>query len=81
MKIFYIEANHKHLALTQFTLKINKTLLLRRYARYADDDDECMESNFAQISKEEFISTKCGLLEDLQDIQREKAMLARKKKR
>ena len=44
-------------------------------------DDECMESNYAQISKEEFFSTKCGILEDLQDIQREKAKTIKKQKR
>ncbi|KAK6626017.1 hypothetical protein RUM43_006321 [Polyplax serrata] len=52
-----------------------------KYSKYDDMDDECMESNYAQISKEEYFSTKCGLLEDLQDIQREKAKLARKQKR
>lgn len=33
-----------------------------RFSRYDDDDDddECMESNFSELQKEEFISTKHG---------------------
>ncbi|RZF46561.1 hypothetical protein LSTR_LSTR013091 [Laodelphax striatellus] len=38
-----------------------------------DDDDECMESNFGQIDKEEIRSLNIGLREDLEDIRREQA--------
>lgn len=51
-----------------------------KYARVEDDDeDECMESNFAQISKEEFVSAKIGLLEDLEDIRKEQEEKKRQK--
>jgi len=43
------------------------------------DDDECMESSFSQQLKEEFVSTKMGILEDLEDMEMEKRELARKK--
>uniref|UniRef100_A0A0A9XSF3 Protein SPT2 homolog n=1 Tax=Lygus hesperus TaxID=30085 RepID=A0A0A9XSF3_LYGHE len=36
-----------------------------------DDEDECMESNFAQQMREEFVSTKIGIMEDLEDIKKE----------
>ncbi|KAF6216948.1 hypothetical protein GE061_001299 [Apolygus lucorum] len=39
--------------------------------RNVDDDDECMESNFAQQMREEFVSTKIGIMEDLEDIKKE----------
>lgn len=81
----------------------------RKYIQYDDDDDDAMESNFAQQLKEEFVSTKIGkllnllekfiflylsfdyysllfidyvlgLMEDLEDIRREKMIEARKKK-
>ncbi|XP_073998929.1 protein SPT2 homolog isoform X2 [Rhodnius prolixus] len=39
--------------------------------RDIDEDDECMESNFAQQMREEFVSSKIGLLEDLEDIRKE----------
>jgi len=45
-----------------------------------DDDDECMESSFSQQLKEEFVSAKIGILEDLEDMEMEKRELARKKK-
>lgn len=49
--------------------------------RYKDaDDDECMESSFSQQLKEEFVSAKAGILEDLEDMEMEKRELARKKK-
>lgn len=52
----------------------------RKYQRIQEeDDDECMESNYASILKEEFISTKTGIMEDLEDIRREKEMERRKK--
>jgi protein SPT2 len=44
------------------------------------DDDECMESSFSQQLKEEFVSTKMGILEDLEDMEMEKRDLERKKK-
>ncbi|EFX69414.1 hypothetical protein DAPPUDRAFT_300972 [Daphnia pulex] len=37
-----------------------------RYRIESDDEDECMESSFAQQMKEECISTKIGILEDLE---------------
>ena len=46
-----------------------------------DGDDECMESSFSQQLKEEFVSTKIGILEDLEDMEMEKRELARKKKK
>jgi protein SPT2 len=44
------------------------------------DEDECMESSFSQQLKEEFVSTKMGILEDLEDMEKEKRELERKKK-
>lgn len=50
-------------------------------SRYKDmDDDECMVSSFSQQLKEEFVSTKMGILEDLEDMEMEKREVARKKK-
>ncbi|XP_012265132.2 protein SPT2 homolog [Athalia rosae] len=55
--------------------------------RDIDDDDAAMESNFAQQLKEEFVSTKIGIMEDLEDIRMEalekkrKAMIKNKKPR
>ncbi|XP_022900928.2 protein SPT2 homolog [Onthophagus taurus] len=44
----------------------------RRYKQYDDDDDtDNMESTFAQQMREECISTKIGIKEDLEDMQRE----------
>ncbi|XP_047343418.1 protein SPT2 homolog [Vespa velutina] len=49
-----------------------------------DDDDLAMESNFAQQLKEEYVSTKIGIMEDLEDIRMEalekkrKALLKKK---
>jgi protein SPT2 len=48
--------------------------------RDVDGDDECMESSFSQQLKEEFVSAKMGILEDLEDIKMEKRALERKKK-
>ncbi|KDR23790.1 protein SPT2 homolog [Zootermopsis nevadensis] len=49
-------------------------------SRYRDvDDDECMVSSFSQQLKEEYVSTKMGILEDLEDMEMEKRELARKK--
>ncbi|KAH8289439.1 hypothetical protein KR054_005173 [Drosophila jambulina] len=42
----------------------------RRY-RDQDDDDRDMESSFAQMQREEFISKKLGLQEDLEDMRKE----------
>ncbi|XP_068154446.1 protein SPT2 homolog [Drosophila tropicalis] len=54
----------------------------RRY-RDIDDDDRGMESSFAQMQREEFISKKLGLQEDLEDMRLEaihkKRKLANKK--
>lgn len=58
--------------------------------RYVDDDDDdmaAMESNFAQQLKEELVSTKIGIMEDLEDIRMEalekkrKALLKKKMKK
>ena len=43
-----------------------------------DDDDAAMESNFAQQLKEEFVSAKIGIMEDLEDMRQE--ALEKKKK-
>ncbi|XP_031633961.1 protein SPT2 homolog, partial [Contarinia nasturtii] len=42
----------------------------RRY-RYEDDDISNMESSYAQQQREEFVSKKIGLMEDLEDMQQE----------
>lgn len=56
-----------------------------RYQYEPDDgNDGAMESSFAQMMREEAISTKIGILEDLEDIRREQLELeqkARRKKR
>ncbi|XP_026805595.1 protein SPT2 homolog [Rhopalosiphum maidis] len=48
--------------------------------RGMDEDDECMESDYRTLQKEEYKSTRAGLLEDLADIRREKQMMKRRKK-
>lgn len=40
--------------------------------KYADDEDDNMESSFAQQMREECISTKIGIMEDLEDMKQEK---------
>ncbi|XP_017067625.1 protein SPT2 homolog [Drosophila eugracilis] len=56
----------------------------RRY-REMDDDDRGMESSFAQMQREEFISKKLGMQEDLEDMRMEaahkKQKMAKKKGR
>lgn len=57
-------------------------------SKYVDDDDDLddMEASYSQLQKEEKISAKIGLMEDLEDIRREeeekkrKKMLLKKKK-
>lgn len=51
--------------------------------RYRDDDDDIdrMESNFAQVQREEFISKKIGIMEDLEDMRMEEEEKKRKAKR
>lgn len=55
--------------------------------RNVDEDDTAMESSFAQQLKEEYVSTKIGIMEDLEDIRMEalekkrKAMLKKKLKK
>lgn len=39
---------------------------------FVDDDDECMESSFGQLEKEEKFSLIQGVMEDLEDIRKEK---------
>ncbi|XP_051170540.1 protein SPT2 homolog [Leptopilina boulardi] len=59
-----------------------------KYKNYYDeeDDDLAMESNFAQQLKEEYVSTKIGIMEDLEDIRMEsmekkrKALIKKKRK-
>jgi protein SPT2 len=48
-----------------------------RYANLDDEDDECMEASYSEQLKEEFRSTKAGILEDLREARLEKM---RKKK-
>lgn len=48
--------------------------------RGIDEDDECMESDYRTLQKEEYKSARAGLLEDLADIRREKQMMKRRKK-
>ncbi|XP_063987292.1 protein SPT2 homolog [Diachasmimorpha longicaudata] len=54
-----------------------------RYCTY-DEDVDNMESNYAQQLKEEFVSTKIGIMEDLEDMKQEalekKRKLMQKKK-
>ncbi|KAF7415116.1 hypothetical protein HZH68_003605 [Vespula germanica] len=58
-----------------------------KYKNMDDDDDAAMESNFAQQLKEEYVSTKIGIMEDLEDIRMEalekkrKALLKKKAKK
>ncbi|KAG7210246.1 hypothetical protein KM043_011794 [Ampulex compressa] len=58
-----------------------------KYRNVDDDDDTAMESNFAQQLKEEYVSTKIGIMEDLEDIRMEamekkqKAMMRKKVKK
>ncbi|XP_043266959.1 protein SPT2 homolog [Venturia canescens] len=55
--------------------------------RNMDDDDGNMESTFAQQLKEEFVSTKIGIMEDLEDMRMEamenkrKALMKKKAKK
>ncbi|KYN22808.1 PREDICTED: protein SPT2 homolog [Trachymyrmex cornetzi] len=42
-----------------------------KYRNIDDDDDTAMESNFAQQLKEEYISSKIGYMEDLEDMRME----------
>ncbi|XP_032576755.1 protein SPT2 homolog isoform X2 [Drosophila sechellia] len=50
----------------------------RRY-QGIDDDDRGMESSFAQVQREEFISKKLGMQEDLEDMRMEAAHKKQKK--
>lgn len=52
-------------------------------SRYRDDDDDVdnMESSFAQQQREEFVSKKIGLMEDLEDMRMEEEEKKRKAKR
>lgn len=49
-----------------------------KYKHLDNEDDTAMESNFAQQLKEEYISTKIGIMEDLEDMRQE--ALEKKKK-
>ncbi|KRT82389.1 hypothetical protein AMK59_3210 [Oryctes borbonicus] len=50
----------------------------KRKYQYDDDDDDNMESTFAQQMKEEILSTKIGIMEDLEDIRQEEEAKKRK---
>ncbi|KAJ8675035.1 hypothetical protein QAD02_010821 [Eretmocerus hayati] len=50
-----------------------------KYRDIDDDDDLAMESNFREVLKEEFESTKQGMMEDLADMRLEKLQNQRKK--
>ncbi|XP_014097204.2 protein SPT2 homolog [Bactrocera oleae] len=57
----------------------------QKYRDLDDDDDAAMESNFAQVQREEYISKKIGIQEDLEDmkleaIEKRRKMLAKKQK-
>ncbi|XP_011186520.2 protein SPT2 homolog [Zeugodacus cucurbitae] len=57
----------------------------QKYRHLDDDDDAAMESNFAQVQREEYISKKIGIQEDLEDmkleaIEKRRKMLAKKRK-
>lgn len=49
-------------------------------SRYRDEDfdDRQMESNYSSIMREEFISKKIGIMEDLEDMRREEEEEKRK---
>jgi protein SPT2 len=46
--------------------------------KHVDDDIDNMESTFAQQMKEEVISTKIGIMEDLEDMKKEEEEKRRK---
>ncbi|KAK1117623.1 hypothetical protein K0M31_015796 [Melipona bicolor] len=58
-----------------------------KYKHVDNDDDTAMESSFAQQLKEEYVSTKIGMMEDLEDMRMEalekkrKALLKKKLKK
>ncbi|XP_017485006.1 PREDICTED: protein SPT2 homolog, partial [Rhagoletis zephyria] len=57
----------------------------QKYRDLDDNDDAAMESNFAQVQREEYISKKIGIQEDLEDMKLEamekrRKMLAKKRK-
>lgn len=57
----------------------------QKYRDLDDEDDAAMESNFAQVQREEYISKKIGIQEDLEDmkleaIEKRRKMLAKKRK-
>lgn len=54
-------------------------------SRYRNDEDDCddMETNFAQQQREEFLSKKIGMMEDLEDMRleaKEKALKAKRRR-
>lgn len=50
-----------------------------KYRDIDDEDDLGMESSYSRQLKEEFKSTKHGIMEDLEDIKREKLENAKRK--
>lgn len=51
-----------------------------RYRHIDEEDDRNMESSFAQVQREEFISKKLGRQEDLEDMEMEAREKMRKSK-
>ncbi|XP_004535271.1 protein SPT2 homolog [Ceratitis capitata] len=57
----------------------------QKYRDLDDGDDTAMESNFAQVQREEYISKKIGIQEDLEDmkleaLEKRRKMMAKKRK-
>ncbi|XP_041973033.1 protein SPT2 homolog isoform X2 [Aricia agestis] len=52
-----------------------------KYRDMDDDDDPMMESSFARQQREEYISKKIGIMEDLEDMRMEAMENSKKKKR
>ncbi|KAI5645136.1 SPT2 chromatin protein domain-containing protein [Phthorimaea operculella] len=52
-----------------------------KYRYIDDDDDPNMESNFVQVQREEYISKKHGIMEDLEDMRLEAMMKSKKGKK
>ncbi|KAJ2950457.1 hypothetical protein O0L34_g8700 [Tuta absoluta] len=52
-----------------------------KYRYMDDDDDPNMESNFVQVQREEYISKKHGIMEDLEDMRLEAMMKSKKGKK
>lgn len=51
---------------------------MHRYKHERDDDLSDMEADYATVMKEEKLSAKLGLMEDLEDMRKEQEELKRK---